>query len=48
MRWVAAPTMTERIADGRLVFAPDATREEAERIVHGLNRVAELTRKGRK
>ncbi len=48
MRWVAAPRMTERIADGRLVFAPDATREEAERIVHGLNRVAELTRKGRK
>jgi preprotein translocase subunit SecD len=48
MRWLAAPKILERIADGRLVFAPDATREEAERIVHGLNRVAELVGKGRK
>ena len=47
-RWLAAPKITERIADGRLVFTPDATRDEAERIVHGLNRVAELVGKGRK
>jgi hypothetical protein len=48
MRWLAAPRMVERIADGRLVFAPDATREEAERIIHGLNVVAEMVAKGRK
>jgi preprotein translocase subunit SecD len=48
MRWLAAPRITGRIADGRLEFTPDATRDEAERIVHGLNRVAELVAKGRK
>jgi hypothetical protein len=40
MRWIAAPLIKQRIADGRLMFTPDATREEAERIVNGLNRVA--------
>lgn len=39
-RWLAAPVMNKRIADGVLVFTPDATREEAERIVLGLNNVA--------
>jgi hypothetical protein len=38
----------QRIADGVLVFTPDATRAEAERIVSGLNRVAELVKSGRK
>ena len=47
-RWLAAPVIRQRIADGKLVFTPDATREEAERIVRGLNRVAELVKKGRK
>src|ERR1043166_162307 len=47
-RWLGAPLITQRIADGLLVFTPDATREEAERIANGLNRVAELTRKGRR
>jgi hypothetical protein len=36
-RWLAAPVFTKRISDGMLVFTPDATREEAERIVKGLN-----------
>jgi|SRR6266404_4656018 len=40
VRWLAAPVMTKRISDGTLVFTPDATREEAERIVRGLNNVA--------
>jgi hypothetical protein len=42
-RWLAAPVMANRISDGLLVFTPDATREEAERIVHGLNEVAKTT-----
>lgn len=39
-RWLAAPVMTKVISNGRLVFTPDATREEAERIVRGLNNMA--------
>lgn len=47
-RWLAAPLITRRIADGKLSFTPDATREEAERIVRGLNRVAKLVEQGRR
>ena len=47
-RWIAAPVIRQRLAQGQLVFTPDLTREEAERFVRGLNRVAELVRKGRK
>lgn len=36
-RWLAAPVVTARNSGGRLVFTPDATREEAERFVRGLN-----------
>lgn len=39
-RWLAAPKMNARITDGVLTFTPDATREEAEQIVQGLNKVA--------
>ena len=39
-RWLAAPTLSRHITDGILVFTPDATLEEAERIVNGLNNVA--------
>ena len=38
-RWLAAPIITKRIADGVFIFTPDATREEADRIVHGLENV---------
>ena len=48
LRWLAAPLISQRIADGLLVFTPDATREEADRIVRGLNRVAALVKKGQK
>lgn len=41
MRWLAAPLITRSLADGKLVFTPDATRAEAERIVNGLNRLAQ-------
>ena len=44
-RWLAAPLIAQRISDGAIEFTPDATREEAERIVRGLNAVAaELNR----
>lgn len=39
-RWLAAPLITAKNSSGRLVFTPDATYEEAERFVNGLNNVA--------
>jgi hypothetical protein len=39
-RWLAAPLMSRPVENGEVVFTPDATREEAERIVRGLNNVA--------
>jgi len=39
-RWLAAPLIHSHIADGLLIFTPDATREEAQRIALGLNDVA--------
>jgi hypothetical protein len=39
-RWIAAPRVKGRIADGTLIFTPDATREEAEQIVLGLSNIA--------
>jgi|YNPNPStandDraft_1061719.scaffolds.fasta_scaffold01264_7 preprotein translocase subunit SecD len=39
-RWLAAPVVANRITNGVFVFTPDATREEAERLVRGLNNVA--------
>jgi preprotein translocase subunit SecD len=44
-RWLAAPMITRRISDGSFLFTPDATREEAERIVRGLNNVATRLKK---
>jgi hypothetical protein len=45
VRWLAAPVITHRISDGVLVFTPDATREEAERIVLGVNNVIKAIKK---
>jgi hypothetical protein len=39
-RWLAAPEITAKNSSGQLVFTPDATREEADRFVRGLNNVA--------
>jgi preprotein translocase subunit SecD len=44
-RWLAAPVIRRRIADGVFAFTPDCTREEAERIVRGLMNVAGEVRK---
>jgi preprotein translocase subunit SecD len=40
-RWLAAPQIKTHITDGLLIFTPDATKEEAQRIALGLNHVAE-------
>ena len=40
-RWIAAPIITGKNSTGQLTFTPDATHEEAERLVRGLNNVAE-------
>ncbi len=39
-RWLAAPLITGKNSTGLITFTPDATREEADRIVLGLNNVA--------
>lgn len=44
-RWIAAPKIHARIADGVIEFVPDTSLEEAERIVLGLNNVVEEARK---
>lgn len=38
--WLAAPLMTNRIADGVLTFTPDLERPEAERLIKQLNQKA--------
>mgnify|MGYP000642786565 CR=1 FL=1 len=46
-RWLAAPLIRQGITNGFLVFTPDASRDEAERIVRGLNNlVAQNKQKG--
>jgi hypothetical protein len=44
-RWLAAPVLSRRITEGSLTFTPDATREEAVRIVRGLNNTVALLKK---
>jgi hypothetical protein len=39
-RWLASPVIVKRIGDGVFNFTPDCSREEAEKIVRGLNNVA--------
>lgn len=36
-RWLAAPTLDKVNSSGRILFTPDASKEEADRIVRGLN-----------
>lgn len=43
-RWVAAPAISRRISNGLFVFTPDASREEADEIVLGLNNVSKKLR----
>lgn len=42
-RWLAAPLITHRLANGILSFTPDASREEAEQLVLHLNNIARKT-----
>jgi len=44
-RWLAAPIITHRIADGVLAFTPDCSREEADQLVPGLNNMSKKIRK---
>jgi preprotein translocase subunit SecD len=44
-RWLAAPIITHRIADGVLAFTPDCSREEADHLVAGLNNIAKQIHK---
>jgi preprotein translocase subunit SecD len=45
-RWLAAPLITHRIGDGRLVFAADISSDEADELVLGLNNIAKKIHKG--
>jgi ABC-type glycerol-3-phosphate transport system substrate-binding protein len=45
-RWLAAPLITHRVADGILAFTADMSRAEADRLVTGLNNVSKTIRKG--
>jgi preprotein translocase subunit SecD len=44
-RWLAAPLITHRIGNNVLAFTPDASRDEADQLVLGLNNVAKNTLK---
>jgi len=44
IRWLAAPRIDHRITDGVFTFTPDATREEAERLVLGVNNTVKRER----
>ena len=44
-RWLAAPKMNHLISDGIIEFTPDASREEADRIVRGLNNLVAKVKK---
>jgi preprotein translocase subunit SecD len=46
-RWLAAPLITGRIASGVLAFTPDMSREEAQKLVAGLNNVAKKLQTGK-
>jgi hypothetical protein len=44
-RWLAAPIISQRISNGVLVFTPDASREEADELVLGLNNIGREVKK---
>jgi preprotein translocase subunit SecD len=44
-RWLAAPRINKTIKDGIFIFTPDCTKEEADRLVKGLNNVAKTMQK---
>lgn len=44
-RWLAAQVIQRNVTTGTFIFTPDATREEAERIVRGLNNLVAAIKK---
>ena len=46
-RWLAAPIISHRTANGVLAFTPDASHAEAKQIVTGLNNMAKQIAKGK-
>jgi len=42
--WIAAPLINKRISDGVFTFAPETSREEAEKLVLGLNKAIKKLR----
>jgi preprotein translocase subunit SecD len=46
-RWLGAPVISHRIANGLLAFTPDASRTEATQLVIGLNNMAKKIAKGK-
>lgn len=44
-RWIAAPVLTGRIADGVLIFTPDLTRSEADALVKAVQPVIRRNKK---
>jgi hypothetical protein len=47
-RWLGSPVIQKRIGNGIITFTPDCTREEADRLVRGLNNVAKKIKKADK
>ena len=48
VRWLAAPIIAQGNSSGVFIFTPDASREECDRIVRGINNVAAEIRKRRR
>jgi preprotein translocase subunit SecD len=46
-RWLAAPVIRQRISDGVLTFTADCSREEADKLVAGLNVAAKKIQKAK-
>lgn len=44
-RWIAAPLIRRRLGNGILIFTPDASREDMDLLVRGLNQMVEKNRK---
>ncbi|MBI3418454.1 MAG: hypothetical protein HY043_24450 [Verrucomicrobia bacterium] len=47
-RWIAAPLIRNRLGKGEIIFTPDVSREEAVRLIRGLNNVAAKIQKKEK
>jgi hypothetical protein len=44
-RWLAAPLISRRISNGTLAFTPDCSREEADKLIPGVNAAAKEIQK---